>query len=87
MTVDANGHLFIGGSFESINGILARYIAYWDGSSWHALGEGFNQEVNALAFDPSGDLYAVGLFTEAGGLPANHLAQWDGKAWHMLGSK
>lgn len=85
MTVDANGHLFIGGSFESINGILARYIAYWDGSSWHALGEGFNQEVNALAFDPGGELCAVGFFTEAGGLPVQHIARWDGKTWHALG--
>ena len=87
MAVDANGHLYIGGSFESVNGIPARYIAYWDGSSWHALGDGVNKQVNALAFDPSGKLYAVGFFTEAGGLPANHVAQWDGKAWHMLGSK
>jgi hypothetical protein len=87
MAVDANGHLYIGGSFESVNGIPARYIAYWDGSSWHALGDGVNKQVNALAFDPSGELYAVGFFTEAGGLLANHVAQWDGKAWHMLGSK
>lgn len=87
MAVDANDHLYIGGSFESVNGIPARYIAYWDGSSWHALGDGVNKQVNALAFDPSGELYAVGFFTEAGGLPANHVAQWDGKAWHMLGSK
>jgi hypothetical protein len=87
MAVDANGHLYIGGSFESVNGIPVQYIAYWDGSSWHALGDGVNQQVNALAFDPGGDLYAVGFFTEAGGLPANHVAQWDGKAWHMLGGK
>ncbi|HLO28009.1 MAG TPA: hypothetical protein VK249_02665 [Anaerolineales bacterium] len=87
MAVDANGDLYIGGSFESVNGIPARYIAYWNGSSWHALGEGVNKQVDALAFDPSGELYAVGLFTEAGGLPANHVAQWDGKAWHMPGSK
>jgi hypothetical protein len=85
MTVDANSHLYIGGSFESVNGIPARYIAYWEGNSWHALGDGVNQQVNALAFDPGGDLYAVGLFTEAGGLPANHFARWDGETWYALG--
>ncbi|HLO29298.1 MAG TPA: hypothetical protein VK249_09195, partial [Anaerolineales bacterium] len=85
MTVDANGHLFIGGSFESINGIPAQYIAYWDGSSWHELGKGFNKQVNALAFDPGGDLYAAGLFTDAGGLPVPHIARWDGQTWHALG--
>lgn len=87
MAVDANGHLYIGGSFESVNGIPARYIAYWDGSSWHALGGGVNKQVNALAFDPGGELYAVGFFTEAGGLPANHVAHWDGETWDALGGK
>lgn len=85
MAVDANGQLYISGSFESVNGIRARYIAYWDGSSWHALGDGVNKQVNALTFDPGGDLYAVGLFTEAGGLPAQHVARWDGERWHALG--
>jgi hypothetical protein len=87
MTVDANGHLYIGGSFESVNGIPAQYLAYWDGNLWHALGDGVNKQVNALAFDPGGDLYAVGLFSEAGGLPAQYVARWDGKTWHALGSK
>ena len=84
MAADANGHLYIGGSFEAVNGIPARNMAYWDGSSWHALGEGTNKEVHALALDPSGDLYAVGLFTEAGGVPANHVAYWNGETWYAL---
>ena len=85
MAVDANGQLYIGGSFDSVNGIAARNIAYWDGSSWHALGEGANERVQALAFDSSGELYVVGFFTEAGGLPAFHAAHWDGETWHALG--
>jgi hypothetical protein len=84
MAVDANGYLYIGGSFESVNQIPARYIACWDGSWWHALGDGVNKQVNALAFDPVGDLYAVGLFTEADGRPAHHVARWDGATWHAL---
>jgi len=84
MAIATNGYLYIGGSFESVNGIPARYIAYWDGSSWYALGDGVNQQVDALAFDPHEDLYAVGFFTEAGGLPADHVARWDGKTWHAL---
>jgi hypothetical protein len=84
MEVDANGHLYIGGSFESVNGIPVKYIAYWDDSTWQALGEGLNLQVNTLAFDPGGDLYAAGLFTEAGGLPVHHVAYWDGERWHAL---
>jgi hypothetical protein len=87
MAVDANGDLYIGGSFESLNGIPARYIAYWDGSSWHALGEGCNLEVDVLAFGRGGDLYAAGLFTRAGSLPVQHVARWDGERWHALGGK
>lgn len=83
-SADTNGQLYISGSFESVNHIPARYIAYWDGSSWHALGEGISKQVNALAFDPVGDLYAVGLFTEAGDRPAHHVARWDGATWHAL---
>jgi hypothetical protein len=85
MAVDANDYLCIGGSFESVNDTPARNIACWDGSLWHALGDGVNKQVDALAFDPGGDLYAVGLFTEAGGRPAHLVARWDGKVWHVLG--
>jgi hypothetical protein len=84
MTVDKNGHLYIGGSFEAVSGIPARNVAYWDGSSWHGLGEGLNERVNALAFDPGGDLYAVGFFTKAGDVPADHAARWDGGTWDAL---
>lgn len=85
MVADGNGHFYIGGSFESVSGIPARNIAYWDGSLWHALGDGINKQVDALAIDPSGELYAVGFFTEAGGLPVHHAARWDGETWHALG--
>jgi len=85
MVVDGNGQLYLGGSFESVSGIPARNIAFWDGISWHALGDGVNKQLYALALGPSGEFYAVGLFTEAGSLPAQHVARWDGVRWHALG--
>jgi hypothetical protein len=85
IAVDADEHLCIGGSFESVNDIPARNIACWDGSLWHALGDGVNKQVDALAFAPDGNLYAVGLFTEAGGRPVYLVARWDGETWHALG--
>ena len=85
MAVDANGHLYVGGSFDSVSGVPARKIAYWDGSSWHALGEGFDQPVNALAVAPGGELFAVGAFISAGDLPVHYVARWDGETWHALG--
>jgi len=83
--VDENGHLYIGGSFDSVSGIPARNIAYWDGNVWHALGDGVKGQVYALAFDPDGELYAAGLLMGAGGQYAGLAARWDGKTWHALG--
>jgi hypothetical protein len=84
MSAGENGQLFIGGDFESVDGVPAKDIAFWDGSAWHALGEGVNERVQALALDPSGVLYVGGWFSEAGGEPVDHIAIWDGEAWQAL---
>jgi hypothetical protein len=85
LVVDENGHLYMGGSFDSVSGIPARNIAYWDGSVWHALGEGIKGQVYTLAFDPGGELYAAGLLMGAGGQYGGLVARWDGETWHALG--
>jgi hypothetical protein len=85
MAVDENGRLYAGGSFDAVSGIPARNIAYWDGKVWHALSEGVDGQVYALASAPGGDLYAAGNLKEAGGLPVDHVARWDGQTWHALG--
>jgi hypothetical protein len=85
MAVDADGRLYIGGSFDSVNGVPARNVAAWDGSSWHALGNGVDKVVNALTVSPGGDPYVVGPFTEVGGLPGQYVARWDGESWRALG--
>jgi hypothetical protein len=81
----ADGQLYAGGSFDSVSGVPARNIAVWDGSAWHALGDGTDKQVEAMALDPDGKLYGVGLFNEAGGQPAPHAASWDGENWQPLG--
>jgi hypothetical protein len=40
--------LVVGGDFSSAGGIPANDIALWDGTSWSAMGDGFNQ-VNGIA--------------------------------------
>ena len=79
-----NGQLYIGGSFDVVSGVPARNIASWDGNSWHALGAGVSQSVNALAVAPSRELFAVGAFTKAGDLPVHYVARWDGQTWHAM---
>jgi len=89
-----NGDLIAGGDFTEIDGVPARRIARFDGSTWHPLGPGITgpeaipaqTAVFALALSPDGDIIAGGQFTHIGELAANNIARWDGAAWHALGS-
>jgi trimeric autotransporter adhesin len=77
------GNLYACGLFTSAGGVPANNIARWDGSSWSALGSGFNFAANQMAVSGS-DLYVVGEFTEAGGIPARGVARWNGSSWSAL---
>ncbi len=81
----ASGDLIVGGSFLSIGGVPANFIARWDGAVWSALGSGMNGSVYSLSVLPTGDLVVGGGFTNAGGTPANCVARWNGSAWSALG--
>ncbi|TVQ63348.1 MAG: hypothetical protein EA378_02145, partial [Phycisphaerales bacterium] len=85
--------VYVAGRFGGAGGVQAFGIARWDGVAWSGLtgpsGNGFNDEVYALAVFDDGDgpkLYAGGAFTTAGGQPANRVAKWDGSAWSPVGS-
>jgi hypothetical protein len=83
----SGSNLYVGGSFTAAGGQPANHVARWDGSAWHALGDGIGGQpawVSALAVSEL-DLYVGGYFTEAGGQPANFVARWDGSAWYPLG--
>ena len=83
---DAQGDLYIGGTFGTAGNVVANFVAKWDGSSWSALGSGMNDVVDSLAVSEDGDLYAGGSFTTAGGVPAVSVAKWNGTEWSALGS-
>jgi hypothetical protein len=98
MTVFDDGSrpaLYAGGLFRSVSvdgeePAPANYIAKWDSEQWHALGEGMNSWVRALAVfdDGSGPaLYAGGHFTSAGGTDAAFIARWDfaSETWSAVG--
>ena len=78
--------LFAGGTFTTAGGVTARAVAKWDGTSWSALGSGWNGNVHALTGLLNGDLVAGGAFTTAGGVSANYIARWNGTSWSALGS-
>lgn len=97
ITKGSDGTLYAAGEFESTDfanpidpnsGTPAKYVAKWDGSAWSQVGNGLNDEVNALAFSPDGILYAAGKFSADGGAGAtelNQIAAFDGTNWLPLG--
>ncbi len=93
IAVGVDGDVFVGGLFDRAGSVPVRNIARWDGSQWHALGDGIGNEgpaglgiVYALVAAENGDVFAGGNFNRAGGRPANHLARWDGNEWSVLGT-
>lgn len=94
--VASGGSIFVGGGFESINGLQVNNVARWDGARWQSLGGGLSgagpwnpndypfSEVRALLVDGT-NLYAGGSFTNAGGTAARNVARWDGSQWSALG--
>jgi hypothetical protein len=75
-------NIYVGGSFSFAGGSSATNVAYWDGSSWHAMGNPFNGVVYALQFfGPY--LYAAGTFTNTSLLLTN-IARWDGSVWSAV---
>ncbi len=85
-TVAVSGsNVYVGGDFTTAGGVPASRIARWDGTTWHALGDGVNGNVRAIAVKGS-DVYVGGEFTTAGGITVNYIAKWDGTNWTALGS-
>ena len=88
---------FAGGSYTSIGGTTARYLAAWDPASnaWSALGRGIAAENTTfiaamIPFDPGGgeQLVVGGAFGSAGGVAGTKsLGMWDGQRWSALGSQ
>jgi hypothetical protein len=89
-TLGATPALFIGGSFNTANGIASEGVARFDPhtAQWSGLGSGTNSDVYALATFNDGSgmaLYAAGAFTAANGVPAQKIARWNGVSWSAVG--
>ncbi len=95
-----NGHLIAGGRFTLAGDLAVNQVARWDGTTWHAMGEGvtgvqylWDDTGDTLVIDPvvnamaihDGLLVVGGSFTTAGGVPAVSVAGWDGANWFPLG--
>jgi trimeric autotransporter adhesin len=84
-------NIYVGGSFTNAGGIPASNVARWDGSQWHALGDGLpgfehcifqscDFPVTSLAL-ANEKLFVGGGFTTAYSEVEGFLAVWDGTRW------
>ncbi|MBI5762822.1 MAG: immunoglobulin domain-containing protein [Planctomycetes bacterium] len=81
--------LFVGGFFQSIDGVTANCIAKWNGLTWSPLGAGVTGTVYAMTSIVENGvpaLYVGGNIVSAGGQPVNNAAKWKNNTWTPLGT-
>lgn len=83
--------LYAAGVFTMSGATPLNRVARWNGSTWSAVGPGFNSVTNALVVHDDGlgsgpSLYAGGQFNATGGNQVNRIARWDGIQWIPLGT-
>jgi hypothetical protein len=81
LAVMPSGELVMGGTFDSVDGLVASCIARWDGTSWLPIGLGVggtgaqHASVDALHATAAGDLVVGGYFFTAGDQASPYLAK------------
>ncbi len=78
-------YLYACGNFSEINNVSANNIARWDGTTWSAMGAGFNDPVYDI-YTNGNDIYASGDFLSSGDDTLWCIARWNGTKWVSLGS-
>jgi hypothetical protein len=82
-TENEQTYLVAGGGFTEAGTTPVNSVARWNGTTWSAMGDGFNGVVYALyVFD--GELYAGGSFTHSGATEVNYFALWNGSSWEAV---
>jgi hypothetical protein len=91
---DGSGEkLYVGGRFDTMDGLSTPLIARWDGETWGQVGDGlinnmymFGIESMAVYDDGSGPaLYVGGYEFHAPGQPMGNVSKWDGQQWTTVG--
>lgn len=87
------GDLYVGGLIHLSAGNAGFALMRWDGSNWHPVGEGVQDETGGtvqhikvwdlLVHD--GKLFVCGGFTYAGNTYSPKIATWDGVQWCSIG--
>ncbi len=88
MAFDSSGNLYVVGDFADVAGVAnTANIAYWDGSSWNAVGGGITIAAGvpfAIAIDSQDNIVIGGNCTHA--TLDNYIFRYDGSSWDDLDS-
>lgn len=88
LEIGSDGYLYIGGTFQDIDGVTQNFIARYNLSTqvYSAMSSGMNLDVYSFAIGANGLLYIGGDFTTSGGITTNGLATWNGISFSPLGT-
>lgn len=75
-----NDQRYVVGNFKYAGGVEVNGVARWDGTQWHAMGQGFNGTVYAIEVFKD-TLWVAGSFTQSGANDLLRMAYWDGQEW------
>ncbi len=79
------GEVLVSGRFDLAGNVAAPMIAAWNGSTWRAIGHGFDESVRSAVVAGNGDVIAAGFFSSSGGAPVSNTVVWNGSSWASLG--
>ncbi len=84
--VCAQNKVWVGGQFDSINGVAAQKVACWDGTNWAQPGAGFREFDNVLALTATSDgaVFAGGQLWWSGSNAISHLAKFSEGEWRAV---
>ena len=83
-----NGGLVVVGNFTEAGGVTVRGVAFWNGTTWSALGGGVGPSTFGVGYYVAvygGNLYIGGQFTSVNGVSAANFVMWNGSTFSALG--
>lgn len=85
LVIGSDDNLYVGGLFDTFNGVTVNNVARWNGTTAVSLAGGANSGIAGLRLGPDGRIHAVGTFTIIGGISASRVAIWNGSGWTPMG--
>lgn len=78
--------IIAGGIFDTVDGVAARNIAQFDGTTWSDMQGGMNGGVREMERDYAGNLVVAGDFRWAGTTYSARVARWIDGSWQAFGA-